>query len=257
MTNPVNRFTKEEFIKQVEKNNGHLFKLLITEYKGVDYRYQCECKHGVFELYGWNIKEPKSYCCKKGYWESKIKTTEQATKEFIERSSAIWSDIDYSKCLMVGDAAIKGHKVELRCITHDEWFKQHPGAHLKRMQGCKKCKAETQSKLTKQKHIDGIFDNVQSYISKAEREWLDSLGISERQHRLKDVENYNVDGYDPETRTVYLYHGRFWHGCPETYDPEYVHPIIGIKMKELYEKTILWESRIKSAGYNLVTKWGT
>jgi hypothetical protein len=211
----------------------------------------------VFELYGWNIKEPKSYCCKKGYWVSKIKTTEQATKEFIERSSAIWSDIDYSKCVMVGDAAKKGHKVEFRCITHDEWFKQHPGSHLKRMQGCKKCKAETQSKLTKQKHIDGIFDNVQRYISKAEKEWLDSLGISERQYRLKDVENYNVDGYDPETRTVYLYHGRFWHGCPETYDPEYVHPMIGIKMKELYEKTLLWESRIKSAGYNLVTKWGT
>jgi len=35
------------------------------------------------------------------------------------------------------------------------------------------------------------------------------------------------------------------------------HPILKIKMKDLYEKTMYYENKIKEAGYNLITKWGT
>jgi hypothetical protein len=252
------KLTKEEFITQVKEANGHLFEPLIDdEFKGVDSRYKFKCKHGVYENYGWSLKKPRPHCCKLGYWENKVKPELEATAEFIKKASMIWKDIDYSKCAMVGDAANKGHKIILRCVTHDEWFEQHPGAHLKSRLGCKTCKSKQASRISKQKHLDGVFDRVHTYISKPEKSWLDSLTVPERQYRLKDVENYNVDGYDPSTNTVYLYHGRFWHGCPETYDPEEIHPIIGIKMKELYDRTILWEQKIKNAGYNLVTKWGT
>ena len=97
---------------------------------------------------------------------------------------------------------------------------------------------------------DGIF------VSQPEKEWLNSLNVSKRQVWLENVK-CKVDGFDSDTNTVYLYHGRFWHGCPHTYDPESIHPIIGVKMKDLYLRTLEYEQRIKDAGYNLVTKWGT
>lgn len=93
-------------------------------------------------------------------------------------------------------------------------------------------------------------------MSKAETKWLDSLNVIGRQVFLEDI-YYTVDGYDYDTNTVYLYHGRFWHGCPNTYDPEEQHPILKVKMKELYEKTIYYENKIKDAGYGLIVHWGT
>ena len=79
------------------------------------------------------------------------------------------------------------------------------------------------------------------------------MNVPERQWWIPEAK-YRVDGYDPETNTVYLYHGRFWHGCPETYDPEMIHPIVKIPMKDLYERTMYYENKIKEAGYNLITK---
>ena len=92
------------------------------------------------------------------------------------------------------------------------------------------------------------------FVSHKERRWLDELGVAERQYWLEDVK-YKVDGYDPVTNTVYLFHGKFWHGCPITYDPEMIHPVIKLPMKYLYEKTMLYESKIKDAGYNIIVKW--
>lgn len=259
MTNPTNKFTKEEFVNKVAQANPNLG-LFIEEYKGVDYRYQFTCKHGVNELYGWQLIKPKKHCCKKGYWESKKKSDNIATEEFINKSKKLWKEgtIDYSKCKSKSDAAMKGHKVKLRCVIHDVWYTQHVGSHLNGRLGCPECKSEMYSKITKEKHNQGILGGKSwKSVSKTETEWLDELGVPVRQYRLEDVEYYNVDGYDPKTNTVYLYHGRFWHGCPETFDPEETHPIIGIKMKDLYEKTMYYENKIKEAGYNLVTKWGS
>ena len=93
------------------------------------------------------------------------------------------------------------------------------------------------------------------YVSKSETKWLDSLGVPVRQKWFDDVQ-YSVDGYDPSTNTVYLYHGKFWHGCLETYSPDDIHPILKVKMKQLHKQTLSWEKKIKDAGYNLVVQWG-
>jgi hypothetical protein len=75
------------------------------------------------------------------------------------------------------------------------------------------------------------------FVSKSETKWLDSLTVPVRQYWLRDVE-YSVDGFDPSTNTVYLYHGKFWHGCPDTFDPEFIHPILKVKMKQLHLRNI-------------------
>jgi hypothetical protein len=35
------------------------------------------------------------------------------------------------------------------------------------------------------------------------------------------------------------------------------HPVVKIKMKDLYNQTMQYEQKIKDAGYNLITTWGT
>lgn len=258
MTNPRNKFSKEEFIKKVYDNNTGI-ELILDDYIGVDYRYQYKCQHSSAYLYGWQLLKRK-YCCKQGYWESKTKSDELATEEFIAKSKKTWQEgsIDYSLCNSKADAASKGHKVKLRCIMHNAWFEQQVFSHLNGRFGCPTCKSERRSKITKERHNNGnLGGKGRRSISKSETKWLDELNVPERQYRLLDVDHYNVDGYDPNTNTVYLYHGRFWHGCPDTYDPEETHPIIGIKMKDLYEKTLYHERMITEAGYNLIIKWGT
>ena len=125
--------------------------------------------------------------------------------------------------------------------------------------GCPECGKEHKHnagvkmlKVARQKQLEL---GSAKYVSKSETKWLDLLDVPVRQKWLEDVQ-YSVDGYDASTNTVYLYHGRFWHGCLETYDPEEVHPILKVKMKQLYEQTLNWENKIKQAGYNLVVKWG-
>ena len=98
--------------------------------------------------------------------------------------------------------------------------------------------------------------SIGNFVSKAETKWLDGLNIKDRQVWLEDVK-YKVDGYDKISNTVYLYHGRFWHGCPETFEPGMIHPIVKVPMKDLYEKTMYYENKIKEAGYNLIVEWGT
>jgi len=259
MTNPPHKFNKDTFTRLVYQNNVNIELIEPFQYTTVDAKYKIRCQHTESEVMGWQLTKGRKHCCKTGYWESKVKSVEQATAEFIEKSKRLWPEgsIDYSQCVSRADAATHGHKVNLRCVAHDTWFSQHVGSHLNKRFGCPVCKRLVQSAHTKEMHNKGILGgkSIKS-VSKPETAWLDALNVPARQFRLKDVENYNVDGYDPATNTVYLFHGRFWHGCPETYDPEETHPITGLKMKELYESTKAWERKITNAGYNLIVKWG-
>lgn len=67
---------------------------------------------------------------------------------------------------------------------------------------------------------------------------------------------YFADGYCEETNTIYEFHGDFWHGNPQIYSSDMIHPILEhVTMGELYQKTIDREQKIKELGYNLVVMW--
>jgi len=85
-----------------------------------------------------------------------------------------------------------------------------------------------------------------------EKEWLDSLGITERQY---PIENYRVDGYDPETNTVYEFLGDYWHGNPEVYDPDDYNKSCSKTFGQLHNETIERLEHIKSLGYNIIIQW--
>ena len=87
-----------------------------------------------------------------------------------------------------------------------------------------------------------------------EKEWLDSLGITERQY---PIANYKVDGYNPDTNTVYEFLGDYWHGNPEVYDPDDYNKSCSKTFGQLHNETIERLEHIKSLGYNIITKWET
>jgi hypothetical protein len=97
-------------------------------------------------------------------------------------------------------------------------------------------------------------------ISQQEREWLDHLNlpndIIHRQVSLRiNGKRYSVDGFDPATNTAYYYHGIFYHGHPDFFDPHDINPVSKKSYGTLYANTLIREAAIRSAGYNLVVMW--
>ena len=55
--------------------------------------------------------------------------------------------------------------------------------------------------------------------------------------REKRIGKRRVDGWCPETRTAYQFHGCFWHGCPKCYDQNETNSVNGKTMAVLLEDT--------------------
>jgi len=97
-------------------------------------------------------------------------------------------------------------------------------------------------------------------ISKSERMWLASLNVhDDEDHRqvriVVDNKNHFVDGFDPDTNTVYEFYGDYWHGNPKAFKSSDRNASNKKLFGELYERTMLKEQILKDAGYNLVVIW--
>ena len=66
---------------------------------------------------------------------------------------------------------------------------------------------------------------------------------------------YKVDGYCEETKTIYQFHGCYFHGCRYCYDELTLNTISQHNMGYLYNRTKYIEDNLKSAGYKLVIIW--
>jgi hypothetical protein len=254
MTNPTNKKTHQQFVNEVPKDLG----IEITgTYVNADTKIEYKCKHGVNYSRPWQILTFR-HCCRKGYYESgrMWASSTHSSDEWIQVLEPIYGNQYIWNTL---EKVYKKDMLKIECKKHgtfEQWT-----TSLKKGIGCKACVKEKNEPRRKQ-HAwqnfieSGAYLTGRSNVSKAETKWLDELGIATRQKLLEDI-GLTVDGYDETTNTVYLYHGRFWHGCPETFDPEMQHPVVKIKMKDLYNQTMKYEQKIKDAGYNLITTWGT
>jgi G:T-mismatch repair DNA endonuclease (very short patch repair protein) len=65
----------------------------------------------------------------------------------------------------------------------------------------------------------------------------------------------SADGYDPDTNTIYLFHGNYWHGNPAMYDANKINAHNGKTFGELYNKTKQVENKFLEYGYKLVVVW--
>lgn len=152
----------------------------------------------------------------------------KTTDEFIKEAHAIHAKrYDYTKSQYNG--AVK--KLTIICPDHGE-FSQTARDHL-RGTGCPQC----------------------SYIiSKGETEFLDLIGIHPDNRQLK-IGRYKVDGFDPETNTVWEFDGDFWHGNPTIYDRNAINPRTNTTFGELYDKTLRKKEILEKSGYNVISIW--
>jgi len=160
-------------------------------------------------------------------------------KEFIQKSVKVHGDLyDYSK------SDYKGNKIPviIICKKHGDFY-QIPNSHM-RGRSCPKCHKN---------------------YSKAQIQWLNYLSVHKNiQHAETEggefsIPNYlySADGYDAKTNTIYEYHGDFWHGNPNIYNPEDINPISKIKYGVLFKRTLKKEIILRNLGYNYKCIWGS
>jgi hypothetical protein len=250
MTNPINKKTTEQFVSKINPDLGIE---ILAEYVNTDTKIEYRCKHGTHSSLPWQILKFK-HCCRAGYYESG-KMWEKRTNtldELKDRALIDRTDIDVTECYIDTSSRYK-RLTNIKCTKHDIYYSS---IAANKTGQCPECRKENNMERLKTAQIAAwASQSVGIFVSKAETKWLDGLNIKDRQVWLKDVQ-YKVDGFDQSTNTVYLYHGRFWHGCPNTFDPDMIHPVVKLPMKDLYEKTMLYENKIKDAGYNLIVEWG-
>lgn len=99
--------------------------------------------------------------------------------------------------------------------------------------------------------------------SKIQIEWLKFVMETEHifiQHAENGGEYYiegigKVDGFCKQTNTVYEFHGNFWHGNPNMFDPTDINPFNKKSYGDLYKSTLDRSNKIKRFGYNLIEMW--
>lgn len=102
----------------------------------------------------------------------------------------------------------------------------------------------------------GLKKYFNRYNNSDESLWLDSIGLpNDDKHRQVHIGKYKVDGYDPQTNTIYEYLGDYWHGNPQIFESTNVNLTIGKTFGELYEKTMNRINDLKNMGFNVVYVW--
>jgi Zn finger protein HypA/HybF involved in hydrogenase expression len=111
--------------------------------------------------------------------------------------------------------------------------------------------------VTADHHLHGQgCSTCNSNISNKEVKWLDELSVPVRNKILIiNKKRYKVDGYNPNTNTVYEFYGDYFHGNPEVYKACDYNKKLKKLFGELYNQTIERECEIKNAGFNLITIW--
>ena len=65
-----------------------------------------------------------------------------------------------------------------------------------------------------------------------------------------------VDGYHPETKTVFEFHGCHWHGCPKCFPIGQEVLQSGETAEQLYKATVNKTAGLRSRGYRVIEAWG-
>jgi hypothetical protein len=153
------------------------------------------------------------------------------TEEFVRRSKDIHGETTYDYSCTV----YHPKRVEINCPSHGV-FKQFSSSHLSG-RGCARC--------------------ANKRVSKAETKWLDGLGVEERQYRiiLPSGKRVFVDGYDPDTNTVYEFLGDFWHGNPAVFRPQDMNTVVGSTFGELHAGTQKRLDSLRSMGFKVEAIW--
>lgn len=222
--NESRNITNSEFINKSIEIHGD--KYTYSDFVSLKKKIQIFCKkHGYF------IQMPYRHLKGQGCNSCSRESHRISQQDFIERSTKIHKGIyDYSNVKYINHST----KVDIICKKHGS-FKQTPNNHMIHRKGCIKC-----SKM----------------ISKMETDWLDKLGIYNRQHRII-IENrtYIVDAIDVSNKIIYEFYGDYWHGNPNIYSMDLINKVNNKSFGQLYKETIDREKTFDRNGYKVISIW--
>jgi hypothetical protein len=131
-------------------------------------------------------------------------------------------------------------KIKIICPKHGK-FEQIISEHIRNAAGCPKCSHR---------------------ISNPEKDWLDYMNIpDDKEHRQVKISVntksrfYIVDGFLPETNTIYEFLGDYFHGNLELYNEDTINERTKTTFRELYDKTREKVETLTNLGYNVVVIW--
>jgi len=254
MTNPSHKKTHTQFEQELKLKHPGI--KLLEQYVNTDTKILYECDHGTNRSRPWMLlKQP--FCCRKGYYESgnMWRSNTNTLEEIKARIVALNPNINVDNIVREKpNGKISGKIKNLYCTIHNVTYDGRLNGDY-RIGLCPQCGKDKQRASGLKNVYLMQAKQKAGFVSKSETRWLDKLGVRERQVWIEDI-RYKVDGYDPSTKTVYLYHGNFWHGSPEKYAAEIWHPVFKETMGEVYQRTKNREKQILDAGYKLVVEWG-
>lgn len=222
------RSTLCDFVTQANTIHAARYDYSLVEYVNTSTKINIVCKlHGMFS------QPPRFHLLGVGC-PICANNIQHTTLYFINQAKLKHGELyDYSLTKYVSAR----NKIEIICMNHGP-FLQWPNSHLNGS-GCPKCAC---------------------VVSKPEETWLNYHQVpntpTNRQVKLRvGKSRFNVDGYVPETNTVYEFNGDFWHGNPLKHKSTDFNPRTSTTYGELYEKTLLKQQLIINAGYNLIKIW--
>ena len=229
--NHSNKINKNIFIKRANKKHNNKYDYSKINYINTKIKVIIICKiHGKFS------QIPSNHLNGNGCIKCSIRKRTLTLNQFIKKANKIHNNkYDYSKVNYINSKI----KVIIICPKHGEFY-QTPDTHLNN-HGCSNCTCR-------------ISKSSQSWLNKIEKE----NNIKLEREKIIWINNKYIftDGFNSKTNTCYEYNGNYWHGNPKIYDQNKIHPVAKVTYGKLYQKTLNKEQLIKSAGYNLITKWG-
>jgi len=222
------KLTNNEFITKAIAIHGDKYDYSAVNYNSNKEKVEIKCSlHGVF------LQKPNDHLC--GHGCSKCKEVAPlSTEEFVLRSKKIHgSKYNYSKVQYKGTFT----HVIITCKVHGD-FLQKPNYHLSG-NGCRKCAYE--------KNLNKNYSQ-----SKSEIDFLDHQCVP---NRTQYICGYYVDGYNPQTNTIYEFLGDYWHGNPKIFQTNDINKSLNQSFNKLYQKTFERFSFLKTLGYKIKFMW--
>lgn len=230
----VRSLTTNQFIERAIQVHGDKYDYTYLSYVNATTKVHINCGvHGIF------AQRPHDHMngvgCPSCGQINRATSNTHATPHFISAAQLIHQDrYQYDAVEYTG----LHNGVAIMC-SHHGLFYQTPNTHVHCSSGCPKC-AHT--------------------VSNKEQAWLTQCGIPDNEacrQVILHVGNswVKVDGYDPETGTVYEFLGDYWHGNPQIHQSEAINSVTKTTFGQLLSRTIARFDVIAQAGYKIIFIW--
>jgi hypothetical protein len=131
------KLNTEEFIVRANRIHENLYDYSLSIYKNDSTKIKIICReHGIFEQRPGDHVRLKQGCPKCGDIKNGNRCR-KANESIISQINNAWGfdHFDFSE-MNYTDAH---SKIKLKCVKHDMWFEQYPGAVFKKLIGCPEC----------------------------------------------------------------------------------------------------------------------